>query len=410
MRKVRLYIIEYSPNLNPKDVITEILGGTHISLIDPLVYPVIESTIHDYLDAFRLQKDDYNAKKMEVTLNYIREEPNRQAIERMLTMTVKPPPPPPPVLSPEEVETEVNLILQSEEVRSYPEDELPLILEGLRKRRRECIERKDYLGANKAEHLAQIALSHGQLSAVEAIEESKCRFYQTMIDEGREILAQKEERWAALRESMRESEQRDYAEMEERHATELEALEALKEEVPVGGRKFSAALLQLRRREEAMVATRKFREAAKMKAQADEMEAQEKEIMKKKWCAEVDQRIENAKTAYERQLRSRKLFWAGEIAGLVSHAEREGALANLALGHLQETLTAAEKARELTSNLKRQNESKQGDTGGSVTGRTTPRARATAHGQRRILNSKIYTRTSQATTRKKVSTPPDETW
>jgi hypothetical protein len=347
---------------------------------------------------------------MEFCLEYIRQEPNRQAIERMLTMTVRKPPPPPPVLSQAEVDAEVSFILAHEQVRSYPEDELALIMEGLREQRRQCIERKDYLGANKAEHLAQVALSHGQLSAVEAMQESKCQFYQNMIDVGEETQAQKEARWEELHARLLEAAANDYSDLAARHAEEVDGLEAMKDDIPPGWRKFSASLWQLRRREAAMVDTRQFREAARMKAHADEVAEKEKREMQRRWIQEIDQRIENARALYAKQLETRKLFWAGESAKLLSQAQKEGALAHLAIGHLQESLRGAKKALELTCDLKKQNESRQGDARGSVTGRISPRARATVHGQRRILNSRIYTRTPQTATRKRQSSSAIETW
>jgi hypothetical protein len=295
-------------------------------------------------------------------------------------------------------------------MRSYPDDQLALILEGLREQRRRCIQQKDYFGANKAEHLAQVALSHGQLSAVEAMQESKCQFYQNMIEVGEETQAQKEARWGELHALLLEAAENDYADLSARHSEEIERLEAVKEEIPPGWRKFSASLSQLRRREAAMVDTRQFREAARMKAHADGVAEKERREMKMRWIQEIDQRIENARGVYAKQLETRKLFWAAESAKLLSQAQKEGALAHLAIGHLQESLRGAKKALELTSDLKRQNESRQSDARGSVTGRISPRARATVHGQRRIRNSRIYTRTPQATTRRRQSSSATETW
>jgi hypothetical protein len=408
--KPRMYVIEYSTTLSYKDIVNEILNGTHICLVDPVLYPQLESTIHDYLGAFRLQKDDYNAKKMEFCLDYIREEPNRQAVARMLTMVVRKPPVVPPVLSDEEVEAEVDFILARSQVRAYPDDELALVLEGLRRRRRQFIAEKRYLEANKAEHLAQVALSHGQLSAVEAIQESKRQGYQEMIDEQQRSLEALDSRWRELHANMRAAAQREFDEMEAQLNDRIAKLEISRATIPPSWAKFSAELLQLRRREEAMVKHRLFREAGAMKEHADALQRAEEDAYRRRWSAHIDQQIANARATYAKELQTRKTFWAGESTTMLDQAARETGLARRAIAHLQQSLRNAERAKELTCALKRENESRVGDSQGSVTGRVSARTRATEHGQRRILNRSIYTRTPTPGSRKRTLSRASETW
>jgi hypothetical protein len=388
----RRYVIEYAANLDPKFVISEVMNGLDLLFVDPQVYPLLEPFLQDYLTAFRQQKDKYRAKKIEGFLSYIREEPNRAAVERMLTDIPRERTPPPPVLSAAQVSREVDHILRDEAFRAYPEDELPLILEGLRQRAREFIGARDYASAHRAEQLARAVLSHGQLTVVEQLQEEKFRAYERLIEDEQERLGAEQQRWDELRENLRQQANAELAEMKVAHQAEIERLEALKAEPPPPAfRKLSAELLQLRRRERAMIQVRKYREAGLMKERAAELEAQENDAIQRRWIADIDQRIANVRATQLRQLRARRAFWRAETAAIASHANKETHLGKLQIVHLQDTLKGVESAKTITTDLKREHELRRAGGRPTVVGRMSEMERVAVHGQRRILNKKIYT-------------------
>jgi hypothetical protein len=90
--------------------------------------------------------------------------------------------------------SQIDFILENEQVRTYAEDELLLILKRLRKHHQWFIDNHDYLSVNKTEHLAQIAPLYSQLSAVESMQETKCQPYQNMIERSEETQTEKDPR------------------------------------------------------------------------------------------------------------------------------------------------------------------------------------------------------------------------
>jgi hypothetical protein len=389
----RVYLVEYSHNIDTKDVINQMIGGVDICLVDPRLYPLLEPTLQDYMEAFRAQKDAYNMKKIQFYMEYIREEPIRADAERLLSMRVRTAPPKMPVLSPEEVSTEVDFILRSETFRAYPEDELELILEGLRQRRRECIDAKNYLGASRAEHFAKVVLSHGQLSEVATLQEDKCQFYETLLSEEREKLQILQARWQELYANMEQSAREDMLQMKTDYESSLAELNGLRNQPPcVEIHKYSAELLQLRRREQAMVQSRQFGNAARLKEIGDELQAREDEVIHNRWMGEIDQRIEKIRFTHLKKLQGRKAFWKSERRQLVDQANKETNLAQRTIEHLEKTLLDTQNAKSVTSDLIEQNEGKQSLLP-VISSRISERERSTVHGQRRILNHKIYTRT-----------------
>jgi hypothetical protein len=340
-------------------------------------------------------------KKIKFYMEYIREEPIRAEAERLLSMRVRTAPPQIPVLSPEEVSMEVDFILRSETLRAYPQAELELILEGLRQRRRERIEVKDYLGASRAEHFAKIVLSHGQLSEVAALQEDKCKFYETLLAEECEKLQTLQARWQELYTNMERSAREDMLQMKTGYEFKLAKLNLLRNQPPpVEIQKHSAELLQLRRREQAMIQSRHFANAADVKEIADELQAREDKVIYNRWMSQINQRIENLKFAHLKKVQGRKAFWQSERRQLVDQANREVDLAKTTISHIEKTLMGTQTAKSVTSDLIEQNErstvglaKENGPRSTVISGRIGERERSTVHGQRRILNQKIYTRT-----------------
>jgi hypothetical protein len=252
---------------------------------------------------------------------------------------------------------------------------------------------KDYLGANRAEQFAKIVLSHGQLSEVELMQEDKCQYYESIIAEEREKLEVLRAKWQELYRNLKKCARSELLQLKTDYEKQLAAVEALRRDPPpLSITKYSAELLQMRRREKAMLRAHRFAEAAGMKEQAEVLQKREDAEFTARWMVEVDQKIARLRFGHTKQVEGRKAFWTSARRELVDRANKETALAEKTIAHLEHTLGTVHDAKAVTTDLLSQNEEKENSL--PVLAPTTDeRERATAHGQRRLLNHRIYTRT-----------------
>lgn len=395
------YVISYISGMTGrdfKDILELMLHGIDISLVDPDIFPHLDSVLCTYLDNYRLAKDQLVISKLEFYQKYINEYPRKQEISSILT---KEPPPAPvviPALSPEQVNEEVDLILQTGKIKYFKPDELDLILEGLRKKRTEFIDEGNYLDAQKAEHYSKAVMSYGQLGFVENIQDSKASDLQAKLEEAKEQLEQKKINWENLRKQLRKSANEELSQLQKSHQQEIEKLESLYDTTPPPSiRKYSNSLLSMRKREQAMISSRLFAQAGKMKEEADELERIENMQQMEKWKDEIDIRIKNLKIKQEKTLMTRKNYWKKEETTLINQANKEVEKEEKAVQHLEKHLEVAMNAKSMAENLK--NDSKNvKDTNESASSLPPlnnfreSRSRAMAHRQRAILNHKIYTK------------------
>lgn len=395
------YVISYVSGMTGrdfKDILELMLHGIDISLVDPDILPHLDSVLCTYLDNYRQAKDQLVISKLEFYQKYINELPRRQEIAAILT---KEPPPPPvviPALTPEQVNEEVDLILETGKIKYFKPDELDLILECLRKKRTEFIEEGNYLDAQKAEHYSKAVMSYGQLGFVENIQDSKASDLQVKLDEAKEQLEQKKVNWENLRKKLRKTANEELAELQKTHQSQIEKLESLYDTSPPPSiRKYSNNLLSIRKREQAMISSRLFAQAGKMKEEADELERQENVQQMEKWKEEIDTRIKNLRVKQEKALIVRKNYWKKEETNLINQANIEVEKEEKAIEHLEKNLEMAKSAKSMAENLK--NDSKNVKDANESSSSLPPlnnfrdsRSRANAHRQRAILNHKIYTR------------------
>lgn len=386
-----------------KDILELMLHGIDISLVDPDIFPHLDSVLCTYLDNYRLAKDQLVISKLEFYQKYINSIPRRQEITALLTKESPPPPVVVPALTPEQVTEEVDLILETGKIKYFKPDELDLILERLRKKRTEFIEEGNYLDAQKAEHYSKAVMSYGQLGFVENIQDSRASSLQLKLDEAKEQLEQKKIEWENLRKQLRKSANKELSDLQNTHQQEIDKLESLYDTTPPPSiRKFSNKLLSMRKREQAMIGSRFFDQAAKMKEEADELERIETMQQMEKWNEEIDIRIKNLRMRQEKTLIARKNYWKKEETTLINHANKEIEKEEKAVEHLEKNLENAQSAKSMAENLK--NDSKNVKDTNEVSSSSLPplnniresRSRAVAHRQRAILNQKIYTKMPRA--------------
>lgn len=394
------YVITYVPNLigkDFKDILELMLHGVDICLVDPEIFAHLDSVLSSYMDHYKQIKDQLVISKLEFYKKYIDELPRRQEIAALLS---KEPPPPPvviPALTPEQVSQEIDLILNTGKIKYFKPDELDLILEGLRKKRVEFINESRYLDAQKAEHFSRAVMSYGQLGFVEKLHKSKASDIQVKLGEAKAGLHKKKTNCRILHTNLRSSANDDLLNLQRSQQKEIEELEMLYESVPPPSiKKYSNALLSLKRREQAMIKARLFSKAGQIQKELDDLERQENEQHETKWKEEIDQRIRNLRKKQEKEMFVRRNFWRKEELQFVNLSNSEVEKDEKAIRHLEKNLEITQNAKLLVEHLK--NDSKNvKEVGDSFTlphldQNRESMSRATAHRQRAILNSKIYTR------------------
>ncbi|OHT12263.1 hypothetical protein TRFO_18079 [Tritrichomonas foetus] len=393
------YFISYVPGMTGRDyrdILEMMLHGIDIALVDPDIFPHLDSTLSIYLEQYTEKKDELVLSKLEFYKKYIDELPRRQEIAALLS---KEPPPPPviiPALTPEQVDEEVDLILKTAKIKYFKPDELDLVLEGLRKKRAEFIADGNYLDAEKAEHFTKAVMSYGQLGYVEHLQGSKVVELQNKLKESRDQLQQKKMHWEELHSKLRESANRELKGLQRSHQKEIQELEDLYDQQPPPSvYKYSNVLLSMRRKEKAMLQSRRFAEAGKMKIDADNLEKIENEQQTQKWHELIALKIKNAKMKHEKALVGRKNYWKKEEITLVNQANKEVEKDERAILHLEKSLDVAKGAKNLAENMKNDSTNvKSTDSSGlpPLNQQRSSMTRAMAHRQRAILNHKIYTR------------------
>ena len=400
MAEKDFYVFRAGDGYDPKQVIEAMLDGIDILLVDPVLFPEIERLLSDYLIEAKERNDRSAVAKIEYFVKYISEEPKRQAVSKLLDIPVKEPVIKPPALSDEQLEEEIRRIWKTQKIRNYTEEELDLVVARMRQKSAEFIAKGRYLKAQRADHFAKILISNGQLGTVKTMQTQKVIDIEQKLHESRKELEQNKAKWEELYVNLKQAAKEELDKMQEDHRKEIEEIEKLKElDPPPHIKKYSHALLQMRRQEQALIQNREYQKAGEMKALADDMQRGEDEQQIKKWIAEVDVKISNAKKLQANQLHVRKSFWKNEESALVNEANKDIKQAEKAIAHLEMNLKIAEQAKDIAATLKREAKhvvktQPQKNRGLPALNEVakTPQQQSADFRQRQILTKKIYTR------------------
>ena len=400
------YVIKYTPNPDPNVIINQILKGVDIILVDPQVYPHLLQPLQVFKDIFKQNGQNDLVKKCDFLIDYISEYPKRQQISRLLMNRPPSPPPKPPALSQEEVDGIVDNLLETDEINFFPQEELELILAELRKRRAAYQEKGDYLNAEKADHYTKAILNYGQLGAVEMIQNEKVAEIKAKLRESETQLAKDRKKWETLYENLKQEAIDDLKKINSQFEDKIQDMirgtepdESGVVHLPPGFRKPSALLLQLRRRQKAMIESKKYNDAADVKEKIDELEKQERLVQIQNYKEYIAGRIESKRQEHRKTLLTRKNYWKQQEEALVKEANADVEKSEMAIEHIKKNLKEAENAHKLATSLK-ENTKSQSQTIKQPQKRGLPPLNKVAHSknaaqeyrQRMILNSKIYTR------------------
>ena len=392
-----LYIIRDGPYVNYRDVVQRMLDGVDISLVEPVLYPRLIPHIEYYIEYYTEARDEYAVRDLRYYLKYIEDEPRLREIEEMLREP-DPPPQKPPALTPSQVKKEVKQIWNTEKIRAYSHEELDLVVAGMKKLRLKFITQGDYLSAQRAEELSRKLISNGQLCFVETMQEDKEVSLKEKLREAERELEESKAKWERLHEGMLAARKREFEGLQKEHTEEIRKLEALYDApLPPEIRKYSQALLQLRRREKAMLQIKNFAGAAGIKQQADELEAFEDEKQIADWHAKIDDKIRKCRERQQKYVNGRRMYWAKEEQDMVGQANKEVSIAEKQIAHLKENIGVTVKAKNLAKVLRTARNKPTSELPAVKTRQyaMTPKEKDVKQDfqHRRILNAKIYTRT-----------------
>ena len=401
------YVIKYTPNPDPNVIINQIFKGVDIILVDPQVYPQILQPLHIFKDIFKQNGQNEMVKKCDFLIDYITEYPNRQRLSRLLMNRPPSPPPKPPALSPDEVNKIVDDLLETDEINFFPQEELELILAELRKRRAAYQEKGDYINAEKADHYTKAILNYGQLGAVEMIQNEKVAEIKTKLRESETQLEKDRKKWEDLYENLKQQAIDDLTKINNQYEEKIDKMikgtqpdENGVVNLPPAFRKPSAELLQLKRRQKAMIGSKKLNDAADVKDKIEELEKQERLVQEQNYREYIAGRIESKRVEQRKTLMMRKNYWKQQEDALVKEANADVEKSEMAIEHIKKNLKEAEHAHKLATSLKKNTKS-QSQTASQPKNKGLPplankfansRNAAQEYRQRMILNSKIYTR------------------
>lgn len=388
------YDIENMYGIDCKEVIRKMLMGVDIAFVDPAIFPQLPPYINEMIESHKESHDIAVVHKLEFYKKYISEYPKRQAASALISRPIAPPPVIPPALSQEEVITEIDRLFSTGEIKKYPEDQLDLIVAGLRQRRAELISKGDYLGAQKANYYSEVLITFGQLTTVENIQKSKVTILEEKVNAAREDLENSKKKWEEFYQNARDQQAKEIQKILDAASEENSALEAQKSpdyEIPLSIRKYSQKLLDLKQRYESCIATKDYSQAADLNTRINELQEIEEQKMKENWNAEIDVKIKNAKANQERQLAARKAHFRAEEVELVKQANKDVQQQELALKHLERNLELAKNAMNTAKTLRKDSQQINRKSSLPPLSEMSPKKKAETR-QRQILNAQIYTK------------------
>lgn len=389
------YAIKYAPNLDPNFVINKIMSGVDILLVDPQIYPTLVSPLYVFRDIYTEQHEPDLVKKCNFLLDYIAEYPHRVEIARTLMNKPPEPEPIPPALEPDEVNRIVDDIIQTDNIKYYPRDELELILAELRKRRVEYQAKGEYINAQKADQYAKAIMTFGQLGAVEQLQNNKVEEIRAKLQDAKSQLENNKAKWEELYNNLRNQAKEDLTQINTKFEDEIQEIsKEFNNNLPAHFKKPSNQLLQLRRRQKALVESKRYDEAATTKENADRLEEEERRKNLATWHKSIQKKIDAKKKDQIKTLTARKQFWKREEEALVNEANVDVEKAQQSIEHIKINLKQAEKAQSLANQLKENSKENIKNNGTKLPPLQTKTRMTDAANfrQRAILNAQIYTR------------------
>ena len=209
-------------------------------------------------------------------------------------------------------------------VRPYSKGEISKLIPELRKKIDESTKAQDYITADRASNLIKELNDMKRKQADEEYRESVENERREKISEMEEEIRERKEKWEDILEGFQEKKASVLSTMKSDHEAELMKLNELyKEEPPPQFRKQSATLLQLKAMQKAMVSSKRYLDANGILPDIQRLEKEEMEANKKRWNAEVADRIAKCNKKYRQALNSKNIDFKREENKIILTANED---------------------------------------------------------------------------------------
>ena len=224
----------------------------------------------------------------------------------------------------------------------------PRVIARLKQIQKEATEKYDYETADLAETALNRTVRVKTQRAAEEINSVETEEMADKLEATRSDLEYLREHWRAILQAACEQRDDEIAKLQTEHENELEEFDANVEEgeLPLQFRKMSPEFLQLKRKQQALISSKRYLDAKEIKRQADELEQKE---MKKNYerfreKSEVDRR-ELVKRQQEK-MEAKQVSWERKIREIQKQARYEIGHAQRCAAHLEGRITQREQMLE----------------------------------------------------------------
>jgi hypothetical protein len=318
-------------------MIASLINGLDITLIEPGLFGLINPYLEPQITRLQEAKEHFSVDRLVYVRRYINEEyPDEQERLRILTLHPKPVSPKPRPFRPEELNRQVELVLSGRRSKEYSQIEIDAILDELKQRREAAIEEEDYIEAERIADSCKQLLRQAESVTVSKIQEEKSEMLTSKLEEARAHLAELEYRWETVMANFQAHREYDLREMSDRNAARVAKLEEQKVRPPPPRlQKYSPRLLNLRRRELAMVSSKRYDDAAVLQEEAEVMQRDEDEHIQQLWVADVDGQAQKLIKKQKKEYEVRQVNLAKEERTMIRQRKQELTAARRKVEHLE---------------------------------------------------------------------------
>jgi hypothetical protein len=319
---------------------------------------------------------------------------------RILHYTPKPKPPKPQPYGQAQLKAEVEALLKGNRSSNYDRIQCDAIVEELKERRKQALQEDRYFDADNIEDAIAWILRHTEAFSALKLQEAKAADLTQKLSDARENLSNLRARWETVFANFHAQNDQDFAEITQSHEQSVKEIESQKQEpMPVRFKKYSPHVMNLKAREKAMVAAKRYDDACALHNERKAVKQIEKAKLRADWIAAVDDQLEKLSARFNQTMFVRNQNLEKDEQQMIRDRDLEIQSAMRQIEHLQQAIEKCE-FPDLDENSSRPHTARSVrpllDLPGM--GRPDPISPKTVR-QRRLLAMKVYTRVTPKTAR-----------
>lgn len=311
--KSGVYIFENGCNESPDEILRAMLGGVDVLFVDPKLYPSLLEYSETLRSELLYKRQDDFVDKLEFFQNYMKEYPKREEYSRMFRTYKTSHKKAQKVYTPEQLQAEVNYVFENGNTKQYTNKQTQELVYEIVKKKQEALKKKDFAYAENCDFIIDSLTKSSQLNTVKEMQSSQLKNYSLRMSTAKSISDKNKMKWQNLLTTIQKKRSDDIASINRKFECEIHKIEEQKQkDPPLSRMKQSSYLLDLRRKEDALVQIRSYKEAEKLKAIADDLEKQETEQFIREWKQSLDDQIVQIKKNQQVAVSNREQFWQCE--------------------------------------------------------------------------------------------------